>query len=89
MPLDHDSRARFLTRVNRLLAEAQATKATMAHTDRLLARELAARRDETLRALRANTYSGGSGRIPARHVPEVDGRRPDASLMATSLPGSR
>jgi hypothetical protein len=51
MPLDRDHTTEFLARVNALLAEAKATRATIAQTDRILARELVCRRDETLKEL--------------------------------------
>ena len=41
----------FLARVSALLAEAKATRATMAQTDRIIARELVARREEMLKEL--------------------------------------
>lgn len=41
----------FLARVNALLTEAQATRATMAQTDRMIARELVARREDMLKQL--------------------------------------
>jgi hypothetical protein len=52
MALAHDHTTEFLARVNVLLAVAKATGATMAQTDRVLARELVARRDEVLNELR-------------------------------------
>jgi hypothetical protein len=62
MALDRDRTTPFLARVNLLLAEAKATRATLAQTDRLLARELVARRDDMLKELRGNPY-GQSGSI--------------------------
>ncbi len=41
----------FLARVRALLTEAQATRATLAQTDRLITRELVARREEMLKTL--------------------------------------
>jgi hypothetical protein len=55
MSLDRFHTTEFLARVNAVMAEAKATRATMAQTDRLLARELTARRSEMLQALRANS----------------------------------
>ena len=48
MALYRDHTTEFLARVNILLAEAKSTRATIAQTDRILARELVARRDEML-----------------------------------------
>jgi hypothetical protein len=46
----------FLARVNTILAEARATRATMAQTDRIIARELVARRQEMLKELCGTAY---------------------------------
>jgi hypothetical protein len=51
MALHPDHTTEFLARVKVLLAEAKATRATIAQTDRILAQELVARRDEVLKDL--------------------------------------
>ena len=51
MALNRNHTTEFLARVTVLLAEADAAKATIAQTDRILAALLIARRDEVLKEL--------------------------------------
>ena len=59
MPFDRDHTTEFLARVNVLLAEAKATKATIAQTHRILARELDSWRNEMLKQICRNAVDGG------------------------------
>ena len=52
MVIERDRTAERLARIDALLTEARNTKATMARTDRVLARELSAKLGEMLKELR-------------------------------------